>query len=213
MDETAGTSNGQGTDMDAATAAGIMTQASEHARSELTINRPLQYGYVGLLYLLAYGTVWLAVRAQHPYQGPPGWIVGILAGLVMVAVIVTAMIVNRAAGGVGGESARRRRIAFAWLAAGLAAAWGTEGGLAGAGAGVGTVDLIGASGPILVTGLVIIGVAGTWRQPPGLSVGIWLIAAAAGSALAAPATVWAIDALAGCAGFWFAAVIESRRVR
>lgn len=215
MGGTAGTSNGQGTDdgpdIDARSAAGIMQQAQVRARSELTVNRPLLLGCAGLVYLLAYGTVWLAVRGQRPYQGPPGWTLGVLTGLVLTAVLVTAAVVNRAVSGVGGGSRRRRRIAFLSFAAGLVAVWAIEGGLYAAGASIGTVDLIGASGPILVAGLVIAGAAPAWRQRSGLGLGIWLIAAAIGSAFAAPATVWGIDALAGCTGFLFAAAIESRR--
>lgn len=215
MGGTAATGNGQGTDdgpdMDARSAAGIMRQAQVRARSELTVNRPLLLGCAGLVYLLAYGTVWLAVRGQRPYQGPPGWTLGVLAGLVLIAVLVTAAIVNRAVSGVGGGSRRLRRIAFLALAAGLVAVYAAEGGLRAAGASIGTVDLIGASGPVLVAGLVIAGAAPAWRRRPDLGLGSWLIAAAVGSAFAAPAAVWGIDALAGCAGFWFAAAMESRR--
>jgi hypothetical protein len=199
--------------MDALSAANVMRQAQERAKRELTVSRPLLLCAAGLVYLLAYGTAWLAVRGQHPYQGPPGWTLGVLAGLVLIAVLVTAAIVNRAASGVGGESRRRRRIALRSMAAGLVAVYAVEGGLLAAGAGIGTVDLIGASGPILVTGLVIVGTAVAWRQRPGLGLGIWLIAAAIGSAFAAPAAVWGIDALTGCAGFGIAAAIESRHSR
>ena len=209
-----GTSNGPGMDdgpaMDARSAAGIMRQAQERARSELTVNMPLLLGCAGLVYLLAYGTVWLAVRGQRPYQGPPGWALGLLAGLALIAVIVTAAIVNRAVSGVGGESRRSRRVAFLALVAGLAGVWAAEGGLLAAGASIGTVDLIGASGPVLVAGMVIAGAAPA-RRRFSLGLGSWLIAVAIGSAFAAPATVWGIDALAGCAGFLFAAAIESRR--
>jgi hypothetical protein len=217
MGEMAGTTNGQDTDdgpgMDALSAADIMQQAQEHAKSELTVNRPLLLGGAGLFYLLAYGTVWLAVRGQRPYQGPPGWTLGVVTGLVLIVVIMVAAVVNRAVSGVGGQSRRRRRIALLSIAAGQVAVWAIEGGLYAAGASIGTVDLIGASGPLLVAGLVIIAAAGAGRQWSGLSLGIWLVAAAVGSAFAAPATVWGIDALAGCAGFLFAAVIESRPVR
>ena len=217
MSEVAGASNGQGTDdrpgMDPLSAAGIMRQAQERARSELTVNRPLLCSGAGLFYLLAYGTVWLAVRGQRPYQGPPGWTLGVLTGLVLIVVIMVAAIANRAVSGVGGQSRRRRGIAVASLAAGQVAVWAIEGGLYAAGASIGTVDLIGASGPILVVGLVSVAVCYASRQRAGLGLGIWLIAAAVGSAFAAPATVWGIDALAGCAGFLFAAVIASRPAR
>ena len=215
MSGTGGTSNGQSTDdgpdIDARPAAGIMRQAQERARSELTVNRPFLLGCAGLVYLLAYGTVWLAVRGQRPYQGPPGWALGVLTGLVLIAVLVITAIVNRAVTGVGGRSRRRRRIAFLALAAGMVAVFAIEGALLAVGASIGTVDVVGASGPVLVTGLVIAGVAPAWRQWSGLGLGSWLIAAAILSAFAAPAAVWGIDALAGCAGFLFAAAIESRR--
>jgi len=217
MSETADMRNSQGADdgpdMDPLSAADIMRQAQEHARSELTVNRPFLLGGAGLFYLLAYGTIWLAVRAQQPYQGPPGWTLGLLTGLVLIVVIMLAAVLNRAVSGVGGQSQRRRRIVFASFAAGLVAVWAIEGGLYAAGAGIGTVDLIGASGPILVAGLVIVAAVYAWRQRSGLGLGIWLIAAAVGSAFAAPATVWGIDALAGCAGFLFAAAILSRHGR
>ena len=91
--------------------------------------------------------------------------------------------------------------------------WATEGGLATTSASIGTVNRVGASVPSWWQG---------WSSPAsplpggsgsGIGLGIWLIAAAVGSVFAAPATVWGIDALAGCAGFLFAAVIESRPVR
>jgi hypothetical protein len=217
MNEAAGETNTQGTDdgpgMDALSAAGIMRQAQERARSELTVNRVLLWGGGGLVYLLAYGIVWLAVRGQRPYQGPPGWTLGVLAGLVLIAVLMVAAVVSRAVSGIGGQSRRRLRIAFLSYTVGLVAVWATEGGLAAAGASIGTVDRIGASGPVLVAGLVLACAAPSWRQRVGLGLGIWLIAAAVGSVFAAPATVWGIDALAGCAGFLFAAVVESRPVR
>lgn len=217
MSGAAVTSNGPGTGdgpaMDARSAAGVMRQAQERASGELTINRPLLLGCAGLVYLLAYGVVWLAVRGQRPYQGPPGWAVGVVTGLALIAVIATAAIVNRAVRGVGGASRRSRRVAILALTAGLVAVWGAEGGLLAAGASIGTVDLIGASGPVLVAGLVIAGAASAWRRWSGLGLGCWLIAAAIGSAFAAPATVWGIDALAGCTGFLFAAAIAVRRSR
>ena len=217
MSETADTRNSQGADdgpdMDPLGAADVMRQAQERARSELTVNRPLLLAGAGLFYLLAYGTVWLAVRGQRPYQGPPGWTLGVLTGLVLIVILMVAAVVNRAVSGVGGQSRRRRRIVSLWFAAGLIAVWAIEGGLYAAGASIGTVDLIGASGPILLVGLILIAAAPAWRQWSGRGLGLWLIAAAVGSAFAAPATVWGIDALAGCAGFLFAAAIGSRPVR
>jgi hypothetical protein len=217
MSEVAGTSNGQGTDdrpgMDPRSAAGIMGQAQERARRELTVNRPLLLGGAGLFYLLAYGIVWLAVRGQRPYQGPPGWTLGVLTGLVLIVVIMVAAVVNRAVSGVGGQSRRRRGILVASLAAGQVAVWAIEGGLYAAGASIGVVDHIGASGSILVVGLVSAAAFYASRQRAGLGLGIWLVATAVGSVFAAPATAWAIDALAVCAGFLFAAVIASRPVR
>jgi hypothetical protein len=226
MSETAGTREGpdmgdrtggsespaedDGTGMDARSAAAIMREASEHATSELAVNGPLLLGCAGLAYLLSYGTVWLAVRGQHPYAGPPGWALGVLVLLVLTAIIVTAAVLNRAVSGIGGQSMRRRRVTLVSIGVALVAVFAIEAGLRGTGASIGTVDMIGASGPILVAGLAMVGAAPGWQHRSRVGLGAWLIALAIGAPFAGAAAMWGIDAVAGCAGYLVSATIEFR---
>ncbi len=181
-------------------AAAVLANASEHARRELTPNGPAIYAAWALGLLLSNGIIWLAVRGQHPYAGPPGWALGVVTGIVIVFLIGYAAIMNRAAAGVGGATMRRRRGVYLSVAAGLIAVFAIEGALRASGASISTTDLVGASGPILVYGLASTGYAAASRQPATAALGLWLTAVAIGSAFASAATVWGIDAAAPAAG-------------
>ena len=206
-----GPDNGGKTTMDPQVAAAIMRDADEHARSELTPNGPVIFAGWALAFLLCNGVIWLAVRGQRPYLGPPGWTLGVVAGLVLIFVIGYAAVLNRAASGVGGVTARSRRIVYLSVVAGLVAVFAVEGGLRSSGASVSTTSLIGASGPILVYGLVCAGSAAAWRQRDTLILGLWLIAVAAGSVFAGAATAWGVDAVAPAAGILVALAVRRAR--
>ena len=127
-------------------------------------------------------------------------VLGLVAALVAIFLASYAAILNRAARGVGGVTARSRLIIYLSVTAGLVAVFAIEGGLRSSGASIGTTDLVGASGPILVSGLACAGSALAWRRPDMSALGLWLIAVAAGSIFAGAATAWGIDALAPAAG-------------
>jgi len=59
---------------------------------------------------LGYGVVWLSIRGQQSYRAPAGWALALLALLAVIVLGVTAAVTDRAASGVGGASALRRRI-------------------------------------------------------------------------------------------------------
>lgn len=199
------------TTMDPRSAAAIMQDADEHAKRELTPDSLAIFAGWALAFLLCNGIIWLAVHGQRPYLGPPGWALGLVAGLVLVFVTGYAAILNRAARGVGGVTARSRRIIYLSVAAGLVAVFAIEGVLRSSGASIATTDLVGASGPILVYGLVCAGSASVWRQRDMVALGLWLIAVAVGSVFAGVATAWGIDALAPAAGILAALAVRHRR--
>jgi hypothetical protein len=217
-DNGAGTAPGEGTVMDDGTtmdvrsAAAIMRDADEHARRELTPNGLAIFAGWGLVFLLCNGIIWLTVRGQRPYAGPPGWALGLVAVLAVIFLASYAAILNRAASGVGGVTARSRRIVYLSVAVGLVAVFAIEGGLRGSGASISTTNLVGASGPILVYGLVCAGSAAAWRQRDMFALGLWLIAVAVGSVFAGVPTAWGIDALAPAAGILVALAVGRGRL-
>jgi hypothetical protein len=200
------------TAMDARSAAAIMRDADEHVRKELTPNGPVIFAGWALVFLLGNGIIWLTVRGQRPYLGPPGWTVGLVAVLAVIFLASYAAILNRAARGVGGATARSRRIVYLSVAAGVVTVFVIEGALRSSGASITTTSLIGASGPILVYGLVCAGSAVAWRQRDMFALGLWLIAVAVGSVFAGAPAAWGIDALAPAAGILIALAVRRGRL-
>src|SRR5260370_24663412 len=111
---------GTGQARDAQGAAVILQEARERARRELRVRRPVLFVTWGLVVLVSYGAMWLSVRGQRPYHGPP-WEALLLAFLLFVAAAgATANVVDRAASGVGGRSELRRGILALALGVGVA---------------------------------------------------------------------------------------------
>ena len=216
MNEEAGTTNvpesAEAVGMDAQGAAVIMQQARERTGSELRIRRPALFVTWGLAVLIGYGAMWLSVRGQHPYQGPtwPTLLLALL--LLLIAAIITAQVVDRAASGVGGRSEVQRGIFVLALTAGYAALLIEKIALVGAGVSRPLQVVLGVTAPMLVAGLVFVATSAstTGLNRPRLALGIWLLAVAAGASWAGPVGVLAVCALAGGGGVLLMAAIEPR---
>ena len=177
------------------------------ARQELRPSRRASLIAWGIILLLGYGAMWLAVRGQRPFHGPnPGAFaaVTLLANGAALATVAQA----RAEWGVGGLSALRRRIHFLSIIAGLAGMFVLEGALYRVGASRAVVGVFEAAAPILVAGLFYLASSALRLDWALCALGVWLVAVAAGGAFAGPAGVWAVGALAGGLGFLLAGVIE-----
>lgn len=216
MSEEAGTRNvpesAESVGMDAQGAAVIMQQARERAGSELRVRRPLLFVTWGLAVLIGYGAIWLSVRGQHPFHGPAWQALLLSFLLLLIALVVTAQIVDWAASGVGGRSELQRGIFALAVVAGYAALLLEKTAMASAGASRPVQAVLGATAPMLAAGLVFVAtsaVAGrlNWVR---LTLGLWLLAVAAGGAWGGPVTAFAVCALAGGGGILLMAIIEPR---
>ena len=197
--------------MDAQGAAVIMWEAQERARRELTVDRPLIFASWALVYLIGYGGVWLSVRGQQPFHAPAGWALALLTLLALLALGVTVAVTDRAASGVGGVSALRRRVYWLSLGIGLLGEIVMQLALRDAGASRGVLSVFTASAPLLVAGVVLVAGTAAWLNWYMFGLGIWLIAVAAFSGFAGPAGVWAVDALAvGLPFLLMAAIVLAR---
>jgi hypothetical protein len=217
MNEGTGMKNGadasEAAGMDAQDAAVIMWEARERARRELTVKRPVIFASWALVYLIGYGAVWLSVRGQQPFHAPAGWALGLLTLLALLALAVTAAVTDRAASGVGGVSALRRRVYLLSLAVGLLGEIIMQIALRNAGASRGVLSVFTASAPLLVAGVVLVAGTAAWLNWYMFGLGIWLIAVAAFSGFAGPAGVWAVDTLAVGLPFLLMAAITLARGR
>ncbi|WP_300605097.1 hypothetical protein [Trebonia sp.] len=216
MNEGTGMRDATGPDegaMDARDAIAIMGEARKRAEHELTINRPAIFASWGLVYLLGYGVIWLSVRGQRPYQAPQGWAIALVIVLAAIACATTVGVTNRAVSGVGGASARRRRSYVLAGALGLGGVYLMEAALRSAGASLGVIAVMGASGPILVAGVVLVASTAVWQNWHVFGLGGWQIVVAGCSGFAGAVGVWAVDALAAGAGFLVVAAVAFARAR
>src|SRR5215469_912563 len=132
MNDGAGTD--QGTNMDAAEASALMSEARERARRRLRPDHRVTFTAWGMSWLIGYGLMWLAVRGQRPYHGPAPAAFAAIVLITAVAALATLEEV-RADTGVRGLSTAQRRIFSVSVLAGLAGMFALEGALVRAGAG------------------------------------------------------------------------------
>ena len=117
-----------------------------------------------------------------------------------VDLAITALVLS-----VGGTSARQGALFGMCWPTGFVALFVIEGAVSHAGASAAVMGVIGAVGPLLVTGLIYVTGAAMWLDAAMLALGIWLLAVASAGGWAGPVGALAVDALAGGGGFLAAA--------
>lgn len=95
--------------LDPREAAELLDQTRRRAQRQFDIRPPVLMATGAVAVLVAYGSVWLSVRGQHPYSGPTAaGLIGLYSTLT-VWVVVFAVFFRRATSGVSGRSSRERR--------------------------------------------------------------------------------------------------------
>ena len=104
MNPTPNTAAGGGGTFDPREAAALLDQTSRQARRQFEPAQPWLLAIRAVLVLAALGAVWLSVRGQHPYQGPGGSALLIVAAFVVINFTATMAVRARATAGVSGRS-------------------------------------------------------------------------------------------------------------
>jgi len=185
--------------LDARDAARLLVQTQRRAQRELDFRSPWLSLLAAAAALVAFGAVWLSVRAQHPYKGPT--VVGLLGLYAVVAIRIATVVYahRRATAGVSGRSVSQRRAEGATLGVALVAVYVLMGALANNGASdavvygvyVGTATLI-------VLGTFWAARSALREDSMGLGLSIAIMLIAAGSAFAGPRGVWLSDGVGLC---------------
>ena len=195
--ETATADDGGG--LDPRAAAALIEQTKRQAQRQFDLRPPLLTLLRAAVILAAYGTVWLSVRGQHPYQGPTGAALAVVYGAVIVVIIVSVAVVRRATSGVGGQSQRQRgaygaAFGTAWIAVSV-----FQGALYHVDPSHAIVyGVFPAAAPLLVLGAAAAGMVAAREDWRTLGGAIAVIALGTGSAFAGPAGVWGVIAVGGC---------------
>ena len=85
-------------------AAALLRQTRRRARRQFEPAQPWLLAIRAVLVLAALGTVWLSVRGQHPYKGPGGSALLVVAAFVVINFAATVAVRARATAGVSGRS-------------------------------------------------------------------------------------------------------------
>jgi hypothetical protein len=175
-------------------AARLLAQTQQQTRRELDFRSPGLSLLAAAAALIAFGSVWLSVRGQHPYKWPtPAGLAGLY---VVIAIRIGSVLYahRRAQAGVSGRSVRRRQAEGAALAVALIVVYVFMIALAVAGASDGVVyGVYVATATLIVLGTFGAASAATrenWEEL-GISLAVMLVATA--SAFAGPRGVWLAD--------------------
>jgi hypothetical protein len=185
--------------LDPREAARLLAHTQRQAERELDFRSPWLSLLAAAAALVAFGSVWLSVRGQHPYKYPT--VVGLLGLYAVVAVRIGSVLYahRRATAGVSGRSVRQTRAEAVALGVVLLAVYVIMGALANAGASDGVVYGV----YVATATMLVLGTFGATRaavredwQELGLSLAIVLVAA--GSAFAGPRGVWLSNGVGLC---------------
>lgn len=204
-------SHGPFDELEPATAAALLDRTRREVAGQLQISLPALYSAWGVAWFVGLGAMWLSVRGQSPYTGPPAWAAVLLAVLLILAAVVNTVVVARATRGVSGVSELQGRY-YGWSwAIGFIMLFSIEGALAHRGASAEVMGMVGAGGPLLVTSLLYLSGAAIWRQPSMLLLGAWLALVVSAGIWTGPVTMLLVSALAGGGAFLVAALLTRRR--
>jgi len=104
MNPTPDATAGNGGTFDPREAAALLDQTRRQARRQFEPAQPWLLAIRAVLVLAALGTVWLSVRGQHPYKGPGGSALLVVAAFVVINFTATVAVRARATAGVSGRS-------------------------------------------------------------------------------------------------------------
>ncbi|MFZ0090009.1 MAG: hypothetical protein WAL63_10905 [Solirubrobacteraceae bacterium] len=185
--------------LDPGEAARLLARTQRQAQRELDFRSPWLSLLAAAAALVAFGSVWLSVRGQHPYKYPT--IVGLLGLYAVLAIRIGSVLYahRRATAGVSGRSVRQTRGEGVALAVALIAVYLIMGALANAGASDGVVyGVYVATATMLVLGTFWAARSAIREDWPELGLSIAIMLVAAGSAFAGPRGVWLSNGVGLC---------------
>ena len=198
-------------------AARLIEQTSQEAKRQFGYWQSPWYTLAAaIIWLAIYGTLWLSVRGQHPYQGPTGWALLTIYSLIAVTAITASVVTKqrRARQGVRGRSRRRETYLGAVMGSAYVGAVVFQGALLHLGAGHAIVYGV---YPAVVSPIILVAAAGVFaavrEDVQTLCAAIAIIAVLAGSAFAGPIGVWLSCGVGGFAVGLALAAVQFRRRR
>ncbi len=191
------TTAGDGDGLDPREAARLLAQAEREARRQFNLSPQWINAVMGAVILVAYGSLWLSTRGQHPYQGPNLGVVTLVYVAVAVAFAVSVRVYRRATAGVTGPQVRQQKVeGIAILVSFVLGSPVLQGALRYYGASNAIVyGVIPAAAPLIIVGTTALGMAASKEDWPQFGAALTVVIAGV------------VAAFAGASGAWLAAGI------
>jgi hypothetical protein len=206
-----------GDGLDPQEAARLLAHTDRQARRQFTLSPRWLTAVSGAVLLLAYGSLWLSTRGQHPYTGPSLGVVALVYAAVAVAIAASVKVYRRATAGVGGAAVRQQQAeGVAILVSFVLGSPVLQGAMQHHGAGDAIVyGVIPAAAPLIIVGTTVLGIAASKADRPQFGAALAVVVAGAVAAFAGPSEAWLVAGVGlfvAVAGYAAADALQHRRV-
>jgi hypothetical protein len=199
--------------LDPAASAALIAEQRAKVAAATDVDGRLLFGAWGLAWLLGFGALY-TVAGDTPLLGWSPTAAGVVfAGLLVAAMVVTAVHVARRTSGVHGTSAVQGAMyGWAWFL-GFVAVFALPSGLTRAGADVVVVQVAMTLVPPLLVGVLYMAGAAIWQDRTQLALGAWILLVTIAASLVGTPAMLAVMALAGGGGMLVGALADGVRRR
>jgi hypothetical protein len=209
---------GDGDGLDPREAARLLAQTEREARRQFDLSPRWINAVMGAVILVAYGSLWLSTRGQHPYKGPSLGVVALVYVGVAVAFAVSVKVYRRATAGVSGPAVRQQQVeGVAILVSFVLGSPVLQGALRHYGASDAIVyGVIPAAAPLIIVGTTALGIAASKADWPLFGAALAVVITGVVAAFVGPSGAWlaaGIGLFIAVLGYATADASRHRRVR
>jgi hypothetical protein len=186
------TTTDDGDELDPREAARLLAQTEREARRQFNLSPHWINAVMSAVILVAYGSLWLSTRGQHPYKGPSFGVVALVYAAVAVALAVSVKVYRRATAGVSGPSVRQQQVeGVAILVSFVLGSPVLQGALRHYGASDTIVyGVIPAAAPLIIVGTTALGIAASKADWPLFAAALAVVIAGVVAAFVGPSGAW-----------------------
>jgi len=178
--------------LDPREAARLLAETEREARRQFNLSPQWINVVMGAVILVAYGSLWLSTRGQHPYTGPSLGVVALVYAAVAVAFAVAVKVYRRATAGVSGPALRQQQAeGVAILVSFVLGSPVLQGAARHYGASDGIVyGVIPAAAPLIIVGTTALGIAASKADWPQFGAALAVVFAGVVAAFVGPSGAW-----------------------
>ena len=200
IDDVDQTTRADGNGLDPRDAARLLAQTEREARRQFNLSPQWITAVMGAVLLVAYGSLWLSTRGQHPYKGPNLGVVALVYAAVAVAIAASVKVYRRATAGVSGPSVRQQQLeGVAILVSFVLGSPVLQGAMKHYRASDAIVyGVIPAAAPLIIVGTTVMGIAASKADWPQFGAALAVVTGGVVAAFVGASTAWLAAGITLC---------------